>query len=199
MKLTADMTPEEIRREVVKLRRSLGQKASIVMKDKEASKYVARMYYDTVRGVKTTSRLKDDEVLTLYRDLSYINSLKGIDIKEARDVPEKVDRLLKKLQMGGEYETIRGVFDDVSKTQRDKLYDIYSKFIGLVGGSISELYKYEIWDTAIDYLYRGEVDTEKIAGELEELYNKSRRELGGKATDDKVFRLFTSKLDSLFK
>ena len=61
-----------------------------------------------------------------------------------------------------------------------------------------EHFKYEIFDTSIDYIFGGQESDQAVKDIIDE-YDKTLKELGGNATNDDIKVLFTSKLNKLSK
>lgn len=147
--------------------------------------YAVNDFKEIVKSMPSKlSDASDKELRNLYRDLRYINSLKSSTVKGAKEVQEKFKPIADKLEA-------------LSENTRDKFWTVYGKLYEATGGRL-EQFKYELFETNIDYIYGGG-ETDTLEYSIISLYDETLKELGSNATDEQIKVLFTSKLKTLFK
>lgn len=127
--------------------------------------------------------LSDKELRILYRDLEYLDRLKTARVEGAKFTEEV-------------FTPIKDKLNALSKSTQDKFWEVYGKMYEET--ATMQNYKYDIFQTAIDYIYSGE-DTEDLVQSMIEQYRETLEDLGGNATDAEIKLLYTQKLQSLFK
>ena len=132
---------------------------------------------------KDISVLSDKELNNLYRDLKYINNLKTSYVKGAEEVANKFAPIKEKLSY-------------LSKEKQNEFWKMYGKLYERT--ATFEHFKYELFETNIDYIYDGE-DVDFAVANIIEKYDETLKELGSKGDDENVRILFTSKLKDLRK
>lgn len=184
--LASQLTPQEMRKESRRLIKNLSRRiARIEGLGNTAPQYAVQKYREIEKNIpKRLTQLSQKELNTLYRDLRYINSLKSSTAKGAMQTQAKFEPIKDKLQV-------------LSEDKRKKFWEIYGKLYERTSGTM-EKFKYELFETNIDYIYSGQ-DTDSAVEEIIEEYDKTLKELGGFVTDEEIKVLFTSKLGSLFK
>lgn len=180
------LSPSEMRKESRRLLTNIRKRIDrIEGLGSSAPQYAVNRFREIEKDVpKKLSDLSDEKLRTLYRDLRYINNLKSASVKGAKEVQQK-------------FEPIKNNLTALSPETRKKFWEIYGKVYEITSGTM-ENFKYEIFETNIDYIYSGQ-DIDKAVSEIINEYNKSLKELGGNATDENVKLLFTSKLQTLRK
>lgn len=195
----SELTNAEMRKEIRRINKNLERRIANIEKiTGNASLTAVKQYRELKPELANIGNLDRKELTTLYRDIRYINTLKSSTVKGATSISAKAQELAEKLQLGGDYQTIREVFGSTSKTVVDILTEAYSKFADLTSQRIADQFKYEIWGTAVDYAYMGQT-AEDIAIRLNELYETLVEGEGYGESDEIIKRLFTSKLGSIFK
>lgn len=184
--LASELAPKEMRKEVRRLIRNLSRRiTNIEGLGTSAPQYAVNKYRNLEKDLpRDLRKLSPSKLTTLYRDLTYIGNLKTSTVKGA-------------LKVSKTFEPIRQQLDVLSPDLRNKFWEIYGKLYGETGGQI-ENFKYEIFNTNIDYIYSGE-EADKAVLDIMQEYDKTLRELGSRATDEEIKILFTSKLDTLRK
>lgn len=195
----SELTNAEMRKEIRRLNKNLKRRIANIEKiSGNASLVAVKQYRELKPELANMSNLNRRELTTLYRDIRYINTLKSSTVRGATAITAKAQELADKLQLYGEYQTIRDVFGSTSKTIVDILTEAYSKFADLTSQQLADQFKYEIWGTAVDYAYMGQT-AEDIAIRLNELYETIVEGEGSGESDEVIKKLFTSKLRSIFK
>ena len=184
--LASQLTPKEMRKESRRLIKNLSRRIErIEGLGSSAPQYAVSAYRELEKRIpKKITQLSDKELKTLYRDLRYINSLKSSTVKGA-------------LQSQAKFEPIKDKLEALSPETRKKFWSIYGKLYERTSGTL-ENFKYEIFETNIDYIYGGQ-DVDKAVEDIIAEYDKTLKELGGDVTDEEIKILFTSKLQTLRK
>lgn len=181
----ANLTDKELRKEIRRLDKNLSRRiANIEGLGSSAPQYAINRYREATKDIKSLSALSRKQLVTLHRDLRYINALKSSTVKGAKDVQTK-------------FEPIRDKLSALSPDTRKKFWEIYGKLYESTGGTM-ENFKYEIFATNIDYIYGGQ-DVDKAVMDIIEEYDKTLEQLGGSAGDEEIKLLFTQKLQTLRK
>ena len=198
--LASNLTTKEMRKESRRLIKNLSRRiARIEGLGSTAPQYAVNKYRELEKKIpKRLTQLSDTDLRTLYRDLKSINSLKSSTVKGAMSTQSKLDELTEKMQVDGKYSTLRELFSSLSPKTRDSLWEFYGKTYDTMGKGIADKFKYELFGTAIDYVYGGE-DIERAVLEIDALYERVNRELGSNADDETIKVLFTKRLQTLFK
>lgn len=184
--LASQLSPQEMRQEIKRLIKNLSRRISnIEGLGSSAPQYAVNAYRELEKRIPNRlTQLSQKELTTLYRDLRYINSLKSSTVKGALFTQTK-------------FEPIKAKLDALSPDTRKKFWEIYEKLYERTSGTM-ENFKYELFETNIDYIYGGQ-EVDKAVNDIIKEYDKSLKELGGYATDEEIKLLFTSKLKSLQK
>ena len=135
-------------------------------------------------GKKSLTSLTEEQIRTIHRDVRYLNTLKSTSIKGAEQARDM-------------YIPVKEKLEALSPDLRKRFWTIYEKMVDRFG--YMEMFKYELFESNIDYIYGGESDEDKAVQEVFDLYDKTLKELGGNVTDEEVKVLFTSKLQTLRK
>ena len=183
--LTYNMSKSELIKETRRYYKNLKSRIKNVEKlNLSASRQTVKQFREfEKRFPKKLSKLPEKDIRTLYRDVRYLNSLKTSTVKGAKFTQEK-------------FEPIREKLNALSKSKQEKFWEIYNKLYEIT--STMEHFKYELFDTNIDYIYGGE-DVDKAVKDIIEQYNTTLEELGGEASDEEIKLLFTSRLQDIFK
>ena len=181
----ANLTDKELRKEIRRLDRNLSRRiANIEGLGSSAPQYAINRYREATKDVKSLSALSNKQLVTLHRDLRYIDALKSSTVKGAKDVAIK-------------FEPIREALEALSPNMRDKFWEIYGKLYERTGNTM-EGFKYEIFATNVDYIYGGQ-EVDKAVFDIINAYDETREQLGGSARDEEIKLLFTQKLQTLRK
>ena len=132
---------------------------------------------------RITKRLEPKKLVSIYRDLKYINALKTSTIKGAKRTQKVFVPVKEKLNV-------------LSKSAQDKFWDIYSKLYEHT--ATMERFKYELFDTIVDYTYKG-TDEDKAVIDIIRAYDQSLMQMEGAGNDEQIRLLFTSKLEKLLQ
>lgn len=192
------MAKSEYIKKIIQLERKLEDRVTHI----EAREYLPQFGAESFRKFqnrlenklrgKDLSSLTEEELRTVYRDIAYIGNLKSTTVAGAY----KAQRMYLPIQ-----EKLQALSPDV----RRRFWAIYSKIIET--NALMEQFKYELMEQNIDYLYSGQIDEDFIVNKIYELYDEIVEQVGSgygdeedeKDVDKKIARLFTSKLDSIFK
>lgn len=194
----SNLNATELRKEIRRLEKNLKRRTSNISKlQDEASQTAVEKFYDLRLELADLGNLTEKELRTLHRDLRYINAMPTSYVKGAKKVVTNLRSLAEKLQLDGTYSNLYELYS-ASGDMYKKLEEIYGKVSSYIGKGITEMFRYEVLESSVDYIYSGQ-DVDKAVEDLIKLYDKTVKELGGSATDEKIRVLFTSRLDSLFK
>lgn len=184
--LASQLTPKEMRQESRKLIKNLSQRIKrIEGLGSSAPQYAVNKFRELEKSIpKRLTQLSKEELTTLNRDLRYINSLKTSTVKGALHTQEK-------------FEPVKAKLDALSPDTQKKFWEIYGKLYERTSGTM-ENFKYELFETNIDYIYGGQ-EVDKAVTDIINEYDKTLKELGGYATDEEIKVLFTSRLQTLRK
>ncbi len=184
--LASQLSPREMRQESRRLIKNISRRiARIEGLGSSAPQYAVNAYRELEKRIpKRLTQLSQKELTTLYRDLRYINALKSSTVKGA-------------LQTQSKFEPIKEKLEVLSPDTKKKFWEIYGKLYERTSGTM-ENFKYELFETNIDYIYGGQ-EVDKAVADIIEEYDKTLKELGGNVTDEEIKVLFTSKLHSLRK
>lgn len=129
--------------------------------------FSATEQYDKLRKDLDKTELGQKDIIeltNLYRDLKYINDLSTSSVKGAE-------------RAYNEWTPVQEQLSYLSKDKQDQFWKIYEKLIENVG--YQPQYKYDDFQTIMEYLYEGE-DTFDILKNMEEIYNREGRVVGGR-------------------
>ena len=123
--------------------------------------------------------MDDKQILNLYRDLRYINSLKSSYVIGSK-----------------EYETfwqpIKEKIDALSDSTKAKLWAMYDHIYRI--SPFYERFKYTIISAATVQTYSGNTDAEDFGAKIEKLYNEIMRDGGFSMSDEEFTIKFNEKL-----
>lgn len=134
---------------------------------------------DPHRLAKSIKDLDDKEVINLYRDLSYINSLKSSYTIGNKEYTEF-------------WQPIKEKIEPLSDSTKSKLWEMYDKVYNI--SPLYERFKYAIIASATEQIYSGNTDPEAFGAKIEELYNEIMRDGGGSMSDEEFTIKFNEKL-----
>lgn len=172
---------KEIKRYTDKLRKRINRIR--VLGDKAMQDAVAKFDEYISNRKKITPKTERAELLSYYRQLKYIDSLKSSTVKGALEAGKNASPILKSL---------KGLSEDKQK----KFWEVYNKMVNKAG--LFDRFKYEIWKTTLDLMLQGE-DTEKIINDMITDYDDLILELGSAADDETIQILYTERLQGLRK
>lgn len=175
-----------ILKESQRLYKNLSRRMTNIMKygDKASQHAVSKWKeFNDEFPERITKRLEPKKLVSIYRDLKYINALKTSTVKGAIRTKKVFVPVKEKLNV-------------LSKSSQDKFWDIYSKLYEHT--TTMERFKYELFDTIIDYVYEG-IDEDKAVIDIIRAYDQSLMQMEGAGTDEQVRLLFTSKLEKLLE
>ena len=173
---------KEIKRYTDKLRKRI--KRIRVLGDKAMQDAVAKFDEYINNRKKITPKTERAELLSYYRQLRYIDSLKSSTVKGALATKNK-------------FEPIRDRLNTLSKTQQEKFWEIYGKLYET--NATMEKFKYEIFNESIDEVF-GATETDKIVQDIIDEYNETLKDLGSEADTEQIRKkLFTNKIDKMYK
>lgn len=189
--LASNKSKSEMIKDIRKIEQNLSRRVANIEKREDLPQFGAesfRKYQQRVKnklgGKKSLTSLTEEQVRTIHRDVRYLNTLKSTSIKGAEQARDM-------------YLPVKQKLETLSPDLRKKFWSIYEKVVERFG--YMDMFKYELFESNIDYIYGGESDTDKAVAEIFELYDKTLKELGGNVTDEEIKVLFTSKLQSLRK
>lgn len=184
--LASKLSPKEMRQESRRLIKNISRRIKrIEGLGSSTPQYAVNAYRDLEKKIPNRlTQLSNKELNTLYRDLRYVNSLKSSTVKGALHTQSKFEPIKEKLEV-------------LSPSTKKKFWEIYGKLYERTSGTM-ENFKYELFETNIDYIYGGQ-EADKAVADIIEEYDKTLKELGGNVTDEEIKVLFTSKLQSLRK
>ena len=142
MRLTADLTPDEMREEIYDLRRELRPRIREIREFSKVSRIPQYAVKDMARLEtamrKTSVRDMDEKQLrNTLRDLRYIESLETSTLEGAIETQEKFEPFKEKLEKLPEH-------------IQQKYWDIYDEFYHSVGkGMEAERFKYEVFQSEL--------------------------------------------------
>lgn len=179
--LSSQLAPQEMRKESRRLIKNISRRISRIEGLGESTPlYAVNLYRDLEKTIpKRLTELSDKDLRTLYRDLRYINSLKSSTVKGALQAQQK-------------FEPIKAKLSVLSKETQDKFWSIYGRLYEKTGGEM-EKFKYELFETNIDYIYSGS----SVDDAFEEIINEYNASLEDEDTDEEVRISFTNKLKNL--
>jgi hypothetical protein len=143
--------------------------------DKETTPQYAVEKYRSLNIPKRLSELSRKELENLYRDLSYIEKLKSSTVRGAKEVQRKL-------------EPIKNNLKTLSPEAKKKFWEIYGKQYEITSGTF-EKYKYEVWGTILDMMYKGKTE-EEIIEDIINAYD-TLEELEGEDDEDEFSILLT--------
>ena len=184
--ISTQLTPKQIIREISRLRRNISKRLSNVegLGD-TAPQYAINRFRDLEKDIPKNLRTATESKLrTIYRDLRYINSLKSSTYKGAKNIQQT-------------FEPIKEKLNALSPETRNKFWEMYGKLYERTSGTL-ENFKYQIFQTNIDYIYSG-TDVDTSVEEIIREYDKTLETLGEQPSDEEIKLLFTEKLQSLRK
>lgn len=171
-----------IQTETRRLIKNLSRRIARIEGKENLAQYTVKEY-KKLEIPKKLKELDDKELTKLYRDLKYVSNLKTSTVKGARTAYNKFEPVKEKLNV-------------LSPEVRDRFWSVYGKLYER--NPTMEHFKYEIFDTSIDYIFGGQESDQAVKDIINE-YDKTLKELGGNATNDDIKVLFTSKLNKLSK
>lgn len=187
--LSPNINAKEKRKEIRKLITNLSKRVNRIeaLGDK-VPQYATKSFRSLQKKIpKRLTSLDDEELTKLHRNLRYINSLKTSTVKGAIKAQE-------------EYEPIKAKIQALSPEKRREFNRIYNKLYEETG-NLTERFRYEVYGTAIDYVYGG-VDIDEVYAKVKEIFDEAYEEvqLGGFGGTDEALKIsFTAKLDELRK
>lgn len=179
------LTKEEYIKEIKRLYRNISNRLKVVeaqgFGSREATENFKRATekIDPHRLVKSIKALEDKEVVNLYRDLSYINSLKSSYIIGNKEYTEFWQPIKEKIEL-------------LSDSTKSKLWEMYDRIYNI--SPLYERFKYTIIATATEQAYSGNTDPEAFAEKIEELYNEIMQDGGYSMSDEEFTIKFNEKL-----
>ena len=181
-----DMTDKELRKENRRLIRNLSARIkNIENLGVTAPKYAVNKFRELEKTIpKRLTQLKTKELRTLYRDLKYISSLKSSSVKGAIDVQQK-------------FEPVKEKLNQLSEPTQAKFWNIYGMLYENTGSTM-EKFKYEIFETNIDFIYSGS-SVDNAVEQIINAYDQTLENLGDYSDDETVKILFTQKLQDIRK
>ena len=185
--VSTDLTKEELLKEVRRLKKNVGSRINnidalgIALEKSASTDYKKFLKEYKILGKSTPEKVLRNE----YRDLRYIDQLKTSTVKGAREAFEN-------------FADISGMLDALSRTERDKFWEIYKRFYETSGG-MAERFKYEVFEAIIDAQYSG-MDADEFSENLNKIFDQVYGESkGAGGTDAELELLFTEKLADILK
>lgn len=184
--LASNLTEKEMRQDVRRLIKNISRRVKrIESAGDTASQFSAIRFRELEKNLpRKLTDLSKQELKNLHRDLRYLQGLKTSYLKGASKAKSS-------------FENIREHLGSLSKKSQDKFWEIYGKLYNQTSGLL-EKFKYEIFETNIDYIFSGE-EVDKAVFEIEDLFRETIKELGSAADEESISKLFLSKLSTLRK
>lgn len=182
--LANQLTEQEMRKEIRRLKKNLSKRLERIkgLHLEAPISQTAVNRFEKLDIPKNLNTLNQEDLLRLYRDLVYIDSLKSSTVKGAKNAQRF-------------HENVMTPLSGVSKETQDKILGIINKVYESLGEN-TDYFKYELQEVIIDLAMEG-VDPDKIVNDIIQEYNKTLFRLGDKATDAKVKISFTKRLQKL--
>lgn len=184
--LGSKLSKSEMIKDIKRLEKNIRQRAENISKREDLPQFGVESFRNFETRLKNKlgdkrnlSSLSDKDIITIHRDVRYLNKLKSLNIKgaeKARDI----------------YVPFKERISTLSPQSQDRVYEIYDKVLDRL--ETMEDFKYELYDYIVDYIYEGEFDNDKAVLKIFEKYDDTLKKLGRKATDGDIAVLFTSKL-----
>lgn len=137
-------------------------------------------------GGQSYDEATDKELLSRYRQLTYIDKLKTSTVKGAEQAQKR-------------FVPIENMLSQVSQTKQDEFWEVYEKLFERMG-SVIEQYKYEVFDYIADSLYIESGDPEDAVRAIEYMYDETLHEVEDYdffTKNRKTPKLFISKLKGI--
>lgn len=129
-------------------------------------------------GVTSISKLPEEQIEKISRDIRYLNQLKSTSVKGAELAKEF-------------YVPTKERLDALSPEQEGRTYNIYDRVLSRFMGM--ENYKYEIQNYIVDRMLEG-ADNDSIFKEIFDMYDTTIAEYGAMGNEHDIALSFTSKL-----
>lgn len=173
----------KIERKVIRRIKRIEQRKDLPQFGAESFRKFEKRVWNKTEG-KPLSTLSESELRTILRDVRYLDNLKSTSIRGATQA-KKV------------YLPVKDKLEALSKTTQNKFWELYDKIVERF--ELMNRFKYELYSSAIDYIYGGQTDTDKAVQQIFDEYDKIATETG-MTLDDKPFRIsFTKRLEEIFK
>ena len=191
MRLTADLTPEEMREEIYDLRRELRPRIREIREFSKVSRipqYAVNRMREIEKEMRETSvkNMDEKQLRNTLRDLRYISELKTSTMEGAIETSEK-------------FEPLRDKLNTLPEDVQRKFWKVYDNFYNLVGYDQAERFKYELFQSnLIDMVSGTDIDEKEVAKKIEEVYRRMTAITGGGGRTEDARLLFTDELRKLF-
>lgn len=184
--IASRLTVKEMRKESRRIIKNLSRRIERIERlGASAPQYAVEHYRKLEKRLPARlTQLSEKELTSLYRDLRYINALKSSTVKGA-------------LQTQKTFEPIKQKLEVLSPDSQRKFWEIYGKLYEITGNTM-EGFKYELFETNIDYIYGGQ-DVDTAVQEIINEYDRTLKEMGSYASDEEIKILFTSRLKELHR
>lgn len=178
MKLSSNLSDKELRQEIYKLRRELRVDIGEIKNEIKTDKSIPTYAVDDFRKAEKYMREKSvrsmgrRELVSTYRNLTYIRNLKSSTLEGARDVIDNLETVKNRIKLMGDVnQPLSNLLEQSSKSTNEKFWDIFKRtFDGRA--DLRERYKYEIWNSIADYMEEGGTNSEEFSSMVEALYDK---------------------------
>lgn len=190
MKL-ADMSEEELRKEIYGIRRELRSDIKAVRDLQKVSTAIPTYATNQMKNIEKTMRTKSvknmdkSELVTTLRDLKYIRGLKSSSVEGAKKTAKSFEPLKDKLE-------------SLSENMRDKFWEIYGKAYGQLKGNL-ESFKYEIFESDLIDVITSNTDTSELALKIEQIYRDIQEKYTKDTSENVKKRAFSRKLSNYLK
>lgn len=178
MKLSSNLSDKELRQEIYKLRRELrvdiGEIKREIKTDKTIPTYAVNDFKEAEKSMRAKSvrSMGRKDLVSTYRNLTYIRNLKSSTLEGARDVIDSLETVKNRIKLMGDVnQPLSNLLEQSSKSTTEKFWDIFKRtFDGRA--DLRERYKYEIWNSIADYMEQGGTNNEEFSSMVEALYDK---------------------------
>lgn len=199
--ITSNLNDKELRQEIYKLRRDLREDLREVKEFSKAEVILPTYAVDHFKKAEKSMREKSvrsmdrKELESVYRQLHYIRGLKSSTVQGGLDAIATLESAKNRVAEIKD-ENLKYMLSKLDRTELDQFWKIYGKVFE--GGDLAEQFKYEIWNTIIDYMEGGRFDEGTFAKKISDLYESVQIDAntGGFADDAEI--LFTQALRELF-
>lgn len=199
---TSDLNDKELRQEIYKLRRDLREDLREVKEFSKTEVVLPTYAIDNFKKAEKSMREKSvrsmdrKELESVYRQLSYVRNLKSSTVQGGLDTIATLESAKNRVAELKDVD-LKHMLSELDSTALDQFWKIYGKAFEK-SRDLQERFKYELWNTIIDYMESGNIDEGVFATKISNLYKSTQIDAntGGFADDAEI--LFTQGLRELF-
>ena len=134
MKLSSTLSDKELRQEIYKLRRELradiGEIKNEIKTDKSIPTYAVNDFKEAEKSMrqKSVRSMGRKDLVSTYRNLTYIRNLKSSTLEGARDVIDSLETVKNRIKLMGDVnQPLSNLLEQSSKSTTEKFWDIFKR------------------------------------------------------------------------